>query len=487
MRVGLIASEAAPFAKTGGLGDVSAALARYLAKAGHDARLVLPLYASMKRDGLALTEVGFARDVALPLGGRRFAFTLFAARLPKGGPLVYFVHCPELYGRPGIYANDGDEHLRFGFLTLAALESFQRMGFAPDIVHVHDWHTALAPLFLKTRYAWDQRLFGRTRTVLTIHNLAYQGGFQAGSLRDLDLESDRGLLHAPQLARGVFSFLATGLLHADAITAVSETNAREIQTPEHGFGLDGLVRARANRLVGIVNGIDAEEWNPATDAHLAARYSAADLAGKARCREALLREAGLEADAETPVLGVVSRLSAQKGFDLALEALPAFLARGQVKLVGLGSGSQVIADGFRALQRRFPRQVAFEVGFSEAKAHRIEAGADFFLMPSRFEPCGLNQMYSQRYGTPPVVHRTGGLADTVTPWNPVTSTGTGFVFEHFTALGLTWALGQALLCFSRPASYARVQQSGMARDFSWERQIQRYEALYARLLRLPVV
>jgi starch synthase len=481
VRVGLIASEAAPFAKTGGLGDVSAALARYLAKAGHDARLVLPLYASMKRDGLALTEVGFARDVGLTLGARRLAFTLFAARLPKGGPLVYFVHCPELYGRPGIYASDGDEHLRFGFLTLAALESFQRMGFAPDIVHVHDWHTALAPLYLKTRYAWDKGLFGRTRTVLTIHNLAYQGGFPAGSLRDLDLESHRELLHGPQLARGAFSFLATGLLHADAITAVSETNAREIQTPEHGFGLDGLVRARAGSLVGIVNGIDAEEWNPATDAHLAARYSAADVAGKARCREALLREAGLTADPSTPVLGIVSRLSAQKGFDLALEALPAFLARGQVKLVGLGSGSQVIADGFRALQRRYPRQVAFEVGFSEAKAHRIEAGADFFLMPSRFEPCGLNQMYSQRYGTPPIVHATGGLADTVTPWNPVTSTGTGFVFEHFTALGLTWALGQALLCHSRPAAYARVQQSGMARDFSWERQIQRYEALYERL------
>ena len=484
MRVGLIASEAAPFAKTGGLGDVSAALARYLAKAGHDARLVLPLYASMKREGLALTEVGFARDVGLTLGGRRRAFTLFAARLPKGGPLVYFVHCPELYGRQGIYANDGDEHLRFGFLTLAALESFQRMGFAPDIVHVHDWHAALAPLYLKTRYDWDRRLFGRTRTVLTIHNLAYQGGFPAGALRDLDLEAQRGLLHGPHVARGVFSFLAAGLQHADAITAVSETNAREIQTPEHGFGLDGLVRARSASLVGIVNGIDAEEWNPATDVFLAARYSAADLAGKARCREALLRQAGLNADPSTPILGIVSRLSAQKGFDLALEALPAFLARGQVRLVGLGSGSQVIADGFRALQRRFPRQVAFEVGFSEAQAHRIEAGADFFLMPSRFEPCGLNQMYSQRYGTPPIVHATGGLADTVTPWNPMTSTGTGFVFEHFTALGLTWALGQALLCYARPAAYARVQQSGMARDFSWERQIQRYEALYARLAAL---
>jgi len=481
VRVGLIASEAAPFAKTGGLGDVAAALARYLAKAGHDARLVLPLYGSMKQAGVTLTEVGFAKDVALTLGGRRLVFTLFAAPLPKGGPLVYFVNCPALYGRPGIYASDGDEHLRFGFLTLAALESFQRMGFAPDIVHVHDWHTALAPLYLKTRYAWDQRLFGRTRTVLTIHNMAYQGGFPPTALREVGLESAQPLVHQDELARGRFSFLTSGLLHADAITAVSETNAREIQTPEHGFGLDALVRARAGSLFGILNGIDVEEWNPATDVHLAARYSASNLDGKARCRAALLGEAGLAADPRTPLLGIVSRLSAQKGFDLALEVLPPFLARGQLRLVGLGSGSAQIADGFRALERRFPRQVSFQLGFSEPLAHRIEAGADFFLMPSRFEPCGLNQMYSQRYGTPPIVHATGGLADTVTPWNPATGTGTGFAFGHFTALGLTWALEQALACFARPAAYARVQQSGMSRDFSWERQIKRYEALYARL------
>jgi len=480
----MIAAEAAPFAKTGGLGDVSAALARYLAQAGHDARLVLPLYASMKREGVTLTEVGFAKDVPVQLGGRALSFTLFAAVLPKGGPLAYFVHCPALYGRPGIYAQDGDEHLRFGFLTLAAFEAFQRMGFAPDVVHAHDWHTALAPLCLRTRYAWDQRLFGRTKTVLTVHNMAYQGAFALGALEQLGLEAGLGLIDPGERARGRFSFLSSGLRLADALTAVSATNAREIQTPEHGFGLDDLVRARADRLVGIVNGIDADEWNPATDPHLAARYSASDLEGKARCKQALLRESGLAVEARTPLVGIVSRLTAQKGFDLALEVLPAFLARGQIQVVGLGSGSEVIADGFRALARRYPGRVAFEVGFSEAKAHRIEAGSDFFLMPSRFEPCGLNQMYSQRYGTPPVVHATGGLADTVTPWNPSTGTGTGFAFEHFTATGLTWALGQALTCYARPAAYARVQQSGMARDFSWDRQVQRYVGLYERLVAL---
>jgi starch synthase len=483
MRVGLIASEAAPFAKTGGLGDVAAALATYLARAGHDARLVIPLYASLKKDGLALTEVGFCRDVEVALGPRRFTFSLFAAPLAPGGPPLYLVHCPALYGRPGIYAQDGDEHLRFGFLTVAALEAFQRMGFSPDVVHAHDWHTALAPLFLRTRYGWDKARFGSTRTVLTVHNMAYQGGFPASALGDLGLEAAAGLLPREHLARGAFSFLATGLLHADAVTAVSETNAREIMTPEHGFGLDGFVRARADRLVGIVNGIDARVWDPSTDEHLAARYSAGDLAGKARCRAALLAEVGLPDEPGAPVVGVVSRLTAQKGFDLALEALPPLLARGRLRLVGLGSGSEVIAQGFKGLARRFPRHVAFEVGYSEAKAHRIEAGADLFLMPSRFEPCGLNQMYSQRYGTPPIVHRTGGLADTVEAWHPTRGTGTGFVFEHPTVAGVTWALGQALACFARRDAFRRVMLAGMARDFSWDRQIQRYVALYQGLSR----
>jgi starch synthase len=453
MRIGQIAAEAAPFAKTGGLGDVAAALTRHLAKAGHDVRLFVPLYKSLDPSGQTFTPVSFLTDVPLPMEGRPLRFTVFTAPLPGGGPPVYFVGCPALYDRPGIYAQDGDEQLRFSFLTRAALESFQRMAFSPDVVHAHDWHTALAPLYLKTTYAWDRQRFGRTRTVLTIHNLAYQGG----------------------------GFLENGIRHADAVTAVSPTYAREIQTPEHGFGLDGLLRQRAGSVFGILNGIDAREWDPATDPLIPARYSAGDLAGKARCRQALLEAAGLPGDGRVPVLGIVSRLTAQKGFDLALEVLPPLLASGRVRLVGLGSGSSTIAKSFTDLARRFPRAAAFHVGFSNEQAHRIEAGADFFLMPSRFEPCGLNQMYSQRYGTPPVVHRTGGLADTVEPWNPVTGAGTGFVFEHFTVAGLSWALSQALACFADPAAHRRVALAGMARDFSWERQIGAYERLYARL------
>jgi starch synthase len=482
VRVGLIASEAAPYAKTGGLGDVAAALARHLALAGHDARLVIPRYQSLKPGPGPLVPVSFLQDVPLVLGGRRLAWSLYTAPLAPGGPAIYFVHCPALYGRPGIYAQDGDEHLRFAFLTRAALDAFQRMGFAPDVVHSHDWHSALAPLYLKTLYAWDRALFGRTKTVLTIHNMAYQGAFPAGVLGELDLAAVRGLAHQDELARGRFSFLTSGLLHADALSAVSETNAREIQTAEHGFGLDPLLRARAGSLVGIVNGIDAEEWDPQNDPRIPARYGPGDMAGKAACRAALLKDHGLDDDPKAPVLGIVSRLTAQKGFELCRDVLPPLLGRGRVRLVGLGSGSETLAGWFTDLARRFPRRAAFHVGFSDEKAHRIEAGADLFLMPSRFEPCGLNQMYSQRYGTPPIVHRTGGLADTVEPWNPRTGAGTGFVFEHFTATGLAWALAQALTCFADPAAFARVRASGMAKDFSWQRQITRYEALYARLL-----
>jgi starch synthase len=486
MRIAQIASEAAPFAKTGGLGDVSSALTGALARAGHDARLFLPLYKSLKPSGRTFTPVSFLTDVPLAMGGRALRFTVFTAPLPGGGPPIYFVGCPALYDRAGIYAQDGDEHVRYGFLTRAALESLQRMGFAPDVVHAHDWHAALAPLYLKTLYAWDRGLFGRTKTVLTIHNLAYQGGFPRSALADLDLEPFAGMLHQDHLRQGAFSFLVTGLLHADAVTAVSETYAREIQTPAHGFGLDGLLRARARSVFGIVNGIDAGEWDPAMDPHIAAGYSVADLGGKTLCRAAILAETGLggtPAGHPAPVVGIVSRLTAQKGFDLALEVLPAFLAAGRLRLVALGTGSEAIAQGFRDLARRFPRAVSFDMGFSNEKAHRIEAGADFFLMPSRFEPCGLNQMYSQRYGTPPIVHLTGGLADTVEPWNPLTGSGTGFGFEHFTSSGLRWALEQALHCFADAAAFRRVQLAGMLRDFSWERQVGTYERLYERLVR----
>jgi starch synthase len=480
MRICLVSAEVTPFAKTGGLGDVAAALTRYLARHGHDVRTFLPLYGKLDRAGQAFTPVSFLQDVPLAMGDRALTFSVFAATLPNSNVPVHFVACPPLYGRPAIYANDGDEHLRFAFLTRAAIECCQRMAFAPQVFHANDWHTALAPLYLRTLYGWD-RLFAATKTVLTLHNLAYQGAFPASHVRDVGLAGLESFLHQEELRGGRFSFMTTGLLYAHAITAVSETYAREIQTPEHGFGLDPLLRARRSTVFGIVNGVDYDEWSPEGDPLIPVRYSASDLAGKAECRKRLLAEFGLDDDPSVPVVGVVTRLTPQKGFEIATDVLTERLARGAIRLVALGSGAESLVRFFSGLARRFPERAAFHEGYSNELAHRIEAGADVFLMPSLFEPCGLNQMYSLRYGTPPIVRRTGGLADTVEPWNPATGQGTGFVFGEFAPAALAGALDFAVASFRDRAAWRRLQANGMSRDFSWDRQVEEYVALYSRL------
>lgn len=480
-RICQIAAETTPFAKTGGLGDVVAGLSRALAHGGHDVRVFLPFYQRIARLDFSFVWVDFLRDFEIALGARRFQVSVLTTRLPASGVDVYFVHCPALYHHESIYSGDWDEYLRFALLTRAAIESCQRMGWAPQIVHVHDWHAALAPIYLKTIYAWD-RLFAGTRTVLTLHNLGYQGAFGAQVLGDLGLDGHSHLLHQEDLAAGRISFLKTGLLYADLLTTVSRTYAREIQTPEYGFGLDPLLRARADSLVGIVNGVDYGEWNPAEDPHLPHRYSAGDLSGKARMKQALLEKIGLPHRVEAPVLGIVTRLTAQKGLDLLFDTLPEFLYHRDLRFVALGSGEERYESFLSWLQVSFPGKAWYFRGHSEELAHWIEAGADVFLMPSRYEPCGLNQMYSLRYGTPPVVRRTGGLADTVEPWNPVARQGTGFLFDHFTPEGLRWGIDAALRAFRDADSWRQLIANGMAKDFSWGRQVGAYEAAFRKLL-----
>jgi starch synthase len=354
------------------------------------------------------------------------------------------------------------------------------MGWAPDVVHCNDWHTALVPLYLLTVYAWD-RLFARTKTLLTIHNVGYQGTFGADVAAAVDLGPFRDRLHQEDLAAGKVSFLKTGILYADALSTVSETHAREMQSPEHGMGMDALLRARRRSFVGIVNGIDAEEWDPAHDARIPFRYTASDLSGKARNKEHLLGSFGLPQDPGTPLIAIVSRLTGQKGFGLLMETLPRFLAEREVRLVVLGTGERRFEEFFGDLERRFPSKARFRGGYSEEAAHRFEAGADLFLMPSLYEPCGLNQMYSQRYGTLPIVRRTGGLADTVVPWNPATGEGTGFVFDHYAPDALRWALDLALAAWRDRPSWNRLLQNAMAADWSWDRQVAKYEALYSAI------
>jgi starch synthase len=479
MRIGFVTSEVTPYAKTGGLGDVSADLSRQLARWGHDIRVFLPLYRSVAESDPGLVPVDFIQNVPLGVGDRTYRFGLYT--LPReAGAALYFVHCPALYGRDGIYSDAPDEHIRFIVLSRAAIEACQRMGWAPDVLHCHDWQSAIVPLYIQTRYAWD-RLFADTRTVLTIHNIGYQGIFPASEVADLGLGEHQHRLHQEDLREGRINLLKAGLLAANVITTVSETYAREIQTPAHGFGLDPVLRARRGDLVGIVNGIDAEIWNPETDRRIPHRYSPSRMGGKERNKRALLQSVGLPYEKGVPLAGIVSRLVQQKGFDLLYDPLPDALRSRPLRLVVVGTGEEPYERFFQRLQDHFPTQVAFYRGFSDELAATVEAGSDLFLMPSRYEPCGLNQMYSLRYGTIPVVRRTGGLADTVVPFNPSTGEGTGVVFDHDDPQGLRWALHAALDLYDEPRLWSRIIQNAMAEDFSWSHQGRKYEDLYTRL------
>jgi len=480
LRVCLVSAEVAPFAKTGGLADVTAALARFLARRKHDARVVMPMYATV-RQAYESKPVAELQDVQLTLGGRTRYFSVSTLALPKSSATVYGVRCPELYERSGIYTQDRDEHVRFAFLSQAALRICQQLQWSPDIVHANDWHTGLLPLYLWTQFGWD-KLFAKTRAVLTIHNIGYQGVFDAGVVGELGLENERGMLHQDDLAADKVSFLKTGLLYSNAITTVSETYAREIQTPELGMGLDAILRERSNVLVGIVNGVDYGEWNPRTDNLLPARYTPKDLAGKRECKRTLMERMRIDRDGGAPLAGIVSRLTHQKGLDLLYEVVPKLMAETDLRLCVLGRGEPDLESFFGDLPRRFPGRAAYDTGYKEELAHHIEAGCDLFLMPSRYEPCGLNQMYSLKYGTPPVVRRTGGLADTVEPWDPRTRQGTGFLFRDFKPSALHDTLRFALHCYQDEQAWRSLMQNGMARDFSWDRQGEHYVELYRKLV-----
>ena len=478
MNILFVTSEVAPFAKTGGLADVSAALPRYLQRAGHDVRVFLPAYGTINST-LATFEVAH-RDMEIRLGRHTYQVAIVAAKR-EGDVTVYLVHCPVLYHRPSIYTHDVDEHLRFLVLCRAALEACQRMSFAPQIVHCNDWQTGLLPLLVESRYAWDQ-LFKSAHTLLTIHNLHYQGIFGADILADTGLADSAHLFHQDQLREGRINFLLHGILYANGVSTVSPTYAREIQTPEHGAHLDPFLRMRSSSVVGILNGVDYDEWSPERDRLIPHRYSATDLGGKARNKRMLLGKFGLPEADGVPLVGVVSRLAGQKGFALVGEVLPALLRRHAFQLIVLGSGERRFESTFSELSQAFPRQVGFFRGFSNELAHLIEAGSDMFLMPSIYEPCGLNQMYSLRYGTVPVVHKTGGLADTVELWDPDTKTGNGIVFDHHDAGGLAWAIETALSLYRDRPTWQRLVENGMAQDFSWDVQGKLYEQLYERLV-----
>ena len=481
LRICFIASEVAPLAKTGGLADVASALAKVLHGHGHDLRLFVPRYGQIDCSKLQMWPVDYLQRVPLRLGSRNLRFDVHTTQLPGASTMIYLIDCPELYDRHALYTNDADEHLRFIALTHAALICCQRMGFAPDILHCNDWHTALAPLLLKTVFAWDA-LFARTRSLLTLHNLGYQGVFGAAQAADTGLGSGIELLDRHEWQAGRINPLKEGILRADHISTVSPTYAREIQTAEFGWGLDGVLRHRAAQLTGILNGVDYEDWDPRHDRHLPLHYGPNQLQNKAALKLQLQQRMGLQPAAERPLLGVVSRMTAQKGFDLLFEALPPLLAARDVGLVVLGSGDRRYEDFFAGLAARWPERVAFHGGYNEQLAHWIEAGSDIFVMPSLYEPCGLNQMYSLRYGTVPVVRRTGGLADSVQHFDATTGQGTGIVFNDFDGFGVGWALTTALDLYPQKKLWQTLVRNGMAMDYGWGIQVRHYEALYTSLL-----
>lgn len=475
LRVLHIASECAPFAKTGGLGDVVGALPKYQRDDGVDARVVLPLYRGIDWDAQARLPL----TLTVPMGGGAAFGAAREGRLPGSDAPVYFLEHHHYYDRAGIYGDAhgdfGDNVARFTFLCRGAFALARALGFAPDIVHAHDWQAALAPVFVDTT-EWGTPLHGAA-TILTIHNMGYQGQFHADALRSTGLGwehyNGRELEHY-----GALNLLKGGVLRATRVTTVSPTYAREIQTPEHGAGLDGVVRSRGRDVVGILNGIDAAVWDPSTDRHLSARYSADDLSGKQACKRALQREARLPERDDVPLFAVITRLTDQKGIDVLASVLPALLDW-EAQLVVLGTGDPAIERALATAARHRPDKMAAFLRFDDGLAHRIEAGADFFVMPSRYEPCGMNQLYSLRYGTLPIVHATGGLADTVWPYDDGSGMGTGFAFRPLGPRALLDALGHATWAFyNRRPEVEAMRRRAMAQPFGWERAAAEYRELY---------
>jgi starch synthase len=476
MQIVYAASECAPWARTGGLGEVLRGLPRQIASLGHKVAVYIPYYRQVREQ--APDKHYAVQSITIPFQ----YYSRFAAILDGGvhdGVQMYFVDCPELFDREFLYGTSSgpyqDNWERFALFSRAVLEGAKLLG-APDLFHAHDWQTALLPVYLRTLYYFDPVLRNRG-AVLTIHNAGYQGRYPAATVERLLFPWEIFTAERAEYF-GEFNFLKAGIVYSDRLTTVSPRYAEEIQTLEYGQGLDGVLRKRAADLRGILNGVDHQHWNPAKDGNIAAHYTPENLAGKRECRADLLSAFGLElVEDATPVIGIVSRFAVQKGFDL-LEEIAGRLSEMEVAVVALGSGEPVYEKFFRDWAFWNKSNVAVRIGYNDALAHKIEAGADLFLMPSLYEPCGLNQIYSLKYGTVPVVRATGGLDDTIEEWNPRQGSGTGFKFTDVSGEALLAAIERALAAFEDQAGWKRLMLNGMARNYSWEQPAREYAAVY---------
>jgi starch synthase len=468
LRVAVLSAEAVPYSKTGGLGDVAGALPKALKQIGVDSLLITPFYQQTKPDLIHHTAID---DLWVDWRGGNYKAQVFYSEA-NGSP-AFLIHAPEYFFRSSIYGFSED-YERFAFFNHAALVLLRRIGAAPDIVHLNDWHCGFAAVEIAHQRYWDS-YWRNTRTVFSIHNLAYQGVFGSEELWKLGFGSDfeRNAFQAD----GAANALKAGLSASDMLSTVSRRYAYEIQTPENGNGLDWLLRQRANRLIGITNGVDYEVWNPENDPEIPAHFNRYDLAGKRECKRALLQRFHLPENLDRPVFGIVTRLTAQKGFELIEQTAGEILANGAY-LVALGAGEGKHEDFLQYLRNAAPQQVGIYKGYNENLAHQIEAGADIFLMPSRFEPCGLNQMYSLRYGTVPIVRAVGGLDDTVENFDLVAESGNGFKFSEFRADKFLEKIYEAMFAYAEPETWRKIQWNGMTVDNSWENAARKYVQLY---------
>ena len=476
MHIAFAASECVPFSKTGGLADVVGALPRALAALGHQVSVYVPRYRQTK-----LTDPQtVVRSITIPFDDKyRFCSVVTAGA--SAGVRFYFVDYPQYFDREALYGSPAgdypDNAERFALFSRAVLEASKVLG-VPHVFHCHDWQSALLPVMLRTLYAEDSA-FREVATVFTIHNMGYQGLFPPDILPLLMLPWDLLTISRMEFF-GQVNFLKGALVFSDFVTTVSKKYSQEIQTTEYGFGLDGVLRNRAATVTGILNGVDYDEWSPQTDKFTAAKYSPQDLSGKLKCKQDLLNAFGVaNGGAKVPVIGIVSRFAAQKGFDLISQIMDR-LALEEMIVVALGAGDKPYEEMFQRLNKQFPKKIAVKIAYDNAIAHKIEAGADMFLIPSRYEPCGLNQIYSLKYGTVPIVRATGGLDDTIEPWDARTGRGTGFKFSDYTGEALLATIKQALLAYQDPSSWQMLMRNGMSRDFSWGASAREYGKIYER-------
>lgn len=468
MRVAVISAEAVPYSKTGGLGDVAGALPKALCAVGEDAFLITPCYRQTKGEHIWHTAID---DLWVDWRGGKYPAKAFYSEA-NGSP-TFLIDAPSFFYRDSIYGYTED-HERFAFFNTAALALIKRIGAPPDIVHLNDWHCGFAAVEIAHLRYWDA-YWRNTRTVFSIHNMAYQGAFDAGELWEFGFSSD--------FERNAFAFnghasaMKAGLAVSDMLSTVSRRYSYEIQQAENGYGLDWLVRQRSNRLIGIVNGVDFDVWNPETDSALNTHFNAHHLEGKQTCKKELLEQFALPVNLERPIFANITRLTGQKGIDLMMQVAGEILETGAY-IISLGSGEQLYEDFWQRLRNYAPRQVGVFRGYNEDMAHKIEAGADMFMMPSKFEPCGLNQMYSLRYGTIPIVRAVGGLDDTVQNFDAVSGTGNGFKFSEYQADKFLEKIYEALFAYYDKDVWRKLQWNGMAIDNSWENAALKYVQLY---------